>query len=149
MTVRSRVVLAHVLLVSAGLVVALATAWYFAGTGRQVTPAAARAVAPKATPDGARLAADAFVGAVKAADPHGICTLLSDELRHAHPNCTQWARSFIGMTAEGSYSVLAVVMQQRDQARVRMLIDGDHYFWFFRHEPDGWRFERVAEVPKA
>ena len=146
MTVRTRVFLAHGLLVVAGVVVALATVWYVAGTGRQVTPAHA---APAATEEGARLAADAFVGAVKAADPKGICTLLSNELRHAHPNCARWARDFIGMTARGNYLVLAVVMQQRDQARVRMMIDGDHYFWFFRHGRDGWRFESVAEVPRA
>ena len=141
---RVRYSVAYALLAVSAIAIAAGTVWYYAGTSRSVTAAAASA---PATATGARLAADAFVGAVKSADADGVCALLADEVRSRHPHCRAWAKSFIGATSEGSYLVVAVVMRPKQQARVRVVIDGDHYFWFFVREHAAWRFSRVTAVP--
>ena len=137
--VRFRFALADSVFAGAAVAVAAATVWFFLFAGR---PAAA---SPEAS--GARIAADAFVGAVKGADADGVCALLSERLRRQHARCRPWAKTFIGATTDGRYAVLAVVMQRANRARVRVLIDGDHFFWFFVRQGERWRFDEITAVP--
>jgi hypothetical protein len=81
------------------------------------------------------------------ADADGLCALLSDRLRRQHARCRSWAQKFIGATTEGRYAVLAVVMQKADRARVRVLIDGDHFFRFFVRRHERWRFDEIRALP--
>jgi hypothetical protein len=141
---RLRFGVADGVLAAAAVAIAVATVWFFTQVSR---PAAAAQAGTAPREADARLAADAFVGAVKGADAEGICAILSQRLRGQHRSCLPWARRFIGLTTNGRYLVLAVVMQNRDRARVRVLIDGDHYFWFFVHQRASWRFDEIRAVP--
>jgi len=156
MVSRTRLAVAHGFLALSAVTIAVATGWYFLGTGKHVTAAkavapapAAAAATPTATATGARLAADAFVGSIKAGDAAGICALMSDGVKSQHPNCRQWAQEFIGATKDGTYAVREVALQSKQRARVRVTIDGDRFLWNFVHEASGWRFESAAAEPTA
>jgi hypothetical protein len=149
---RTRIAIAHGILAFSAVAIAVATGWYFLGTGKHVT--VAKAVAPasaaaKPTASGARLAADAFVGSIKAGDAAGICALMSAQVKSQHPNCRQWARQFIGATKDGTYAVHGVALQPKQRARVRVTIDGSGFLWNFVHEQSGWRFESAAAEPMS